>query len=363
MGLEKLKESSHFIPRVLFILLKLIVTVLTLLFSVTVFPILLLSAYIYRKFIDFLAHLLHGKELGKIVTLVTSTFAADGIYDRTRANLLLLLTVEGNMDIHRFRELFTKNVLNAKRSSDGELKYPELQQYIVNWGGYRFWKDCPDFNLEEHVRLYNDTGASCTDKDILELRESLANANWKRGKPLWEFILVQNCYPKSAASNSGPHTTVFIRWHHSAGDGYSWLHLIIDGLCQRPKFKNALPSVPRRSLASRLLFWVSFPFKCAWALAEFQLLQHFHFDWRVPVANSKVDFLHVVTEPIPLETIKEIKNHFGVSFASVLHAVLTGVNRKMLQRKGFRVPKELPCWMVLPLPGHSLKLRNILYSN
>jgi hypothetical protein len=358
MGLEKLKESPHFIPRSLFYLIKLIVAVLLFLIIHTIVPFLLLLCFFYRKFIDFLAHLVHGEELKKIVTLVSSYFATDDLYDRPKANILILLTVEGNVGISTFREIFFKNVLNA-RSSDGELKYPELKQCIVNWGGYSFWKECPDFNLENHIRTYNATRPSHTDKDIQHLRESLVNAKWERNKPLWEVILVQNHYPKGA-SNPGPHTTIFVRHHHTVGDGYSWLNLIIQYLCQKPTFKNALPSVPRRSLASRLLFWVSFPFKCAWAVAEFQLLHHFHFDWRGLATKCQFDFLHVVTEPIPLDTIKEIKNHFGVSFASVLHAVLTGVHRRMLQRKEFRVPKEIPCWMTLPVIEHSLKLRNMM---
>jgi hypothetical protein len=358
MGLEKLKESPHFIPRLLFYLIKLIVAVLLFLIIHTIVPVLLLFGFIYRKFIDFSAHLIHGEELRKILTLMTSVFAMDDLYDRPMANMLVLLTVEENVEIDRFREIFFKNVLNA-RSSDGELKYPELKQCIVNWGGYSFWKECPDFNVDKHIRIYNATRPSHTDKDIQHLRESLVNAKWERNKPLWEVILVQNHYPKGA-SNPGPPTTIFVRYHHTVGDGYSWLNLIIQYLCQKPTFKNALPSVPRRSLASRLLFWVSFPFKCAWALAEFQLLNHFRFDWRGLDAGIKRDYFHTVTEPIPLESIKEIKNHFGVTFASVLHAVLTGVHRKMLQRKGFLVPKEIPCWMTLPLPGHSLKLRNIM---
>jgi hypothetical protein len=362
MGLEILQESPSLILRSIFNIIRLTFTMLLLLSL----PIVLIHVIInvtIRKSVDILAHIVHGKDLKKLVTLVSSLLAADDIHEKPKANLLTMLTVEGNFEIARLREIFIKNVLNAKQAgscSDGELKYPELQQFIVNWGGYYFWKDCPDFKLEEHVRLYDEDsagGINHQDEDIILLRDKALNQKWERNKPTWELVLVHNCYPQFA-SNPGPHTTIFVRWHHSAGDGYSWLHLIIDSLCERPKFKNALPSREPRSLASSLLYWASFVFRGTWAFAEFAMFFLHSFDWRVTADQRQTESLHVVTKPISVESIREIKTHFGVSFASVLHTILSGVHWRMLERKGFRVPKQLPCWMTLPLPGHSLKLRN-----
>jgi hypothetical protein len=59
----------------------------------------------------------------------------------------------------------------------------------------------------------------------------------------------------------------------------------------------------------------------------------YHFDWRVTADQRKTDFVHTVSDSIPLTTIKDIKNHFGVSFSSVLHAIVAGVHRQMLQNR------------------------------
>jgi hypothetical protein len=87
---------------------------------------------------------------------------------------------------------------------------------------------------------------------------------------------------------------------------------------------------------------------------------YYHFAWKVIRRNdgAKDHFNHALSLPIPLESIKAIKNHFGVSFAGVLQSVMAGIHQKMLIQKGFKVPKTLPCWMTVSLPGHSLKLRN-----
>jgi hypothetical protein len=363
MGLEKLKESPQFHSRFLFFVIKLMATILVFLVNTTVLPVLLLLAFSYRKCLDFLAHLVHGKELGKIVTPMSSLFATDDIYDHPKANVLVLLTLEGTLEMNRFREIFTNNVLNA-RDSDGRWKYPELKQCIQRWGGYYFWKDCPDFNLEEHVRLYkNESGSSVTDFDIKSLQERFVRQKWKRNQPLWEAHLVHNYEYKPnwvSNSNSGPHTMIIMRYHHTTGDGYSWLHLITASFCQKPNFKNALPTLPSRSLASRLLFWALLPLRGAWALVEMMMLHFYHFDWAVKGDPAKTEYFYAMSDQIPVKSVKEIKNHFRVSFASVLHSILAGVHRQMLQRKGFRLPKELPCWVTLPLPGHPLKMRNHL---
>jgi hypothetical protein len=114
-----------------------------------------------------------------------------------------------------------ENVILAKDRGNDELKYPELKQTIVSWGGYFFWKDCPDFDYNKHVRLYNigeSETSSYTDTELHSIRQTLLNQPWIRNMPLWEIIFIQNCYPSHLAPSS-PHTTIVFRFHHVLADG------------------------------------------------------------------------------------------------------------------------------------------------
>jgi hypothetical protein len=356
MGLERLEENPPCIPKLLFNFLKLTVAFVILIIISIILPLALLVSFSIRKAVYLLAY---WNEPGiKMITCMGTLFAAEDLHNRPKANVVAVLTVEGDIQLERYKEIANCHILNATDSC-GELIYPELKQCIVRWGGYYFWKDCLDFNLENHVKLYNnESGESFTHRDINRITETLVNAKWTKDKPLWEVTLVQNFYSSNSESG-GPYTAVLARWHHATGDGYAWLNLIVNKLCQTPTFKNAMPTWPRRSLGYNLIYWTSFPLRGAWALSELVLFGLcYHFDWRVPADQKKTHFIHALNEPIQLESIKEIKNHFGVSFASTLHAVLAGAHRQMLIRKGFCMPKVLPCCIALPLPGHSLKLRN-----
>jgi hypothetical protein len=294
--------------------------------------------------VSYTAHILNGDaDFGKIITTASSLLAGDDLHGHPKANLLIVATIKGNIEVAKFWELFNRTVLDAKDSS-GALIYPELKQCIRRWGGYFVWKDCTIFKLEEQIRLYDDGSSgnmrSYTESDIQHLHGILSSQKWEEIKPLWEFVVVQNCFPNSA-TNFGPHTT-------------------INRFCQRVKFTNALRSYPRRNVASIILQWASFPFRGAWAISECILCSFRHNDWIVIAADQfetdNTNILHAVSQPLAIQSIKSIKNHFNVSFASVLNSVLTGVHRRMLNRKGFQVPKEVSFWITLPLRGHSLKL-------
>jgi hypothetical protein len=355
MRLEKLEQSSYFALRATYLALRLSVAFILLTIVPLFLPILLLVSLSIRKLVCVLAHIVNGAELREMVTGTSSLLAGDDLHGHPKANLLHVATLVGNIDVNKLRMVFTKNVIEATDDA-GKLMYPELKQCITTWGGYFFWKECPHFSLEEHILLY-DEGSGSTDGEIEHLRQNLSRQKWEINKPLWEIVLVQNCFPQFATERES-HTTMFVRWHHVAGDGYAWLHLLFDRLCQRPKFRNALPTSLRRTLVSTILHWASIPFRGCWTISEYILFSFHHFDWRVTADQEDTTFLHVVSKPIAVESIKAIKNHLQVSFATVLTSALAGVHRRMLISKDIPLPESIPCWMTLPLPGHSLKLVN-----
>lgn len=75
----------------------------------------------------------------------------------------------------------------------------------------------------------------------------------------------------------------------------------------------------------------------------------------------------------PLDRVKRIKNHFGISFTSVIFAAYAGVLRdKMITDKigtrsgddeDYSLPDYAICFSVLPVLSHSSQLRNEMYSS
>jgi hypothetical protein len=172
MGLlERLEESPNFIPKLLLNFRRLTVALVILLIVPITLPFVLIVSFSIRKPESLLAY---WNEPGiKMITCMGTLFAGDDLHNRPKAKVVAVLTVEGNLQLERYKGIAKSNTLNA-RDTRRKLIYPELKQCVVRWGGYYFWKDYLAFNLENHVKLYNDeSGESFTHTDISRITETL----------------------------------------------------------------------------------------------------------------------------------------------------------------------------------------------
>jgi hypothetical protein len=336
-----------------------------------------------------LARRLHSShDLGKMLSFTSSFFAADNLYKQPRANIVTICTVEGTLDLAHFRNLWRTNVMEATIPSDranegttikvvdeeaGQKLYPELTQYIYNWGGYTFWKEDLNFNLNEHINTLHlnysnthdgDSESDIKDEDLLlsELREELLNRPWVRNKPLWEIFLIPGA--------SGKQTFLLIRCHHCLADGYAILNLFISSLCKNSEFDNPMRTKRRERPGLMEMFtWVLFlPFRGAYALAEHACMALTYSIFRTKLIRSSSNnkqplFLLKTIHPISVKVIKRIKTQYGVSFASVLHSLETAIVQELLRLKDEvddDFPQSVSSVCVFPLKGHPLSLTNHL---
>jgi len=157
-------------------------------------------------------------DLGKMVTLSTTPMAIDSLYTKPKTSIVVGLILEGTLDLTRIRNIVSKNILGA-RFPNGEMKYPELKQYLTSWLGYYFWKDEKHFDLEKHVRMESQNPSTTySEQDIKNIYQTLVRNPWNRKRSLWELILMPNSYPKGLDATTS-HTILFLRVHHSIGDG------------------------------------------------------------------------------------------------------------------------------------------------
>jgi hypothetical protein len=352
----------------------------------------LIINYVIPGTVYLLARRFHSSDdLGKMLSFTSSFFAADNLYKQPRANIVTICTVEGTLDLAHFRNLWCTNVMEATipsdRANEGTtikveeeeatptLLYPELTQYIYNWGGYTFWKEDLNFNLNEHINTLHlnyskyskphdgDSESDIKDEDLLlsELREELLNRPWVRNKPLWEIFLIPVA--------SGKQTFLVIRCHHCLADGYAILNLFISKLCKNSEFDNPMRTKRRERPGLLEMFtWVLFlPFRGGYALAEHAVMALTYSIFRTKLisrssSNNKQPLFHLKTiHPISVKVIKQIKTAYGVSFASVLHSLETAIVQELLRLKDeVDFPQSVSSVCVFPLKGHPLTLTNHL---
>jgi len=173
-------------------------------FILIFFPLLILLTLpfvIYRTFVKYCAKVFR-KDLSDMLSPRSNTFAADRITKCPKHNIVFSIILEGDLDLKRIQSDFTTQVINNKQKDhNGKYRYQKLFQYLVNWGGYFFWKDDKDFDLSNHIKSFPDN-IEHTEKDLIALNQTYLGRKWPNKRPLWEFVLMPN-YTPSYSTSSG----------------------------------------------------------------------------------------------------------------------------------------------------------------
>jgi hypothetical protein len=175
------------------VLLEFLFQVLLTLALILVSPIILilcLPIFMCRLVVKFSAPLLRP-DLGKMLQTRGQLFAVDETFSEPKCNIVLWMVVEGDVDMKEGKAKLLESVLEKKMSDGQEMRYPELKQYLVKWGGYFFWKEDKEFKLERHINVM-DTGKDVGEEEVTSIAEALLQKKWEEGHPLWEGVVVKN---------------------------------------------------------------------------------------------------------------------------------------------------------------------------
>ncbi|CAG7673003.1 unnamed protein product, partial [Allacma fusca] len=93
------------------------------------------------------------------------------------------MVVDGPLSTDRCREIAQQKILNL-RNDRGQQVYKRLGQGWVNFWGYACWKTHSNFEMSNHVKDYNYSGAlklpvPCTEKDYERVLAKLLEEPWK----------------------------------------------------------------------------------------------------------------------------------------------------------------------------------------
>lgn len=172
---------------------KTVLLLVTFLFTLCMIPfsfLFILPCLAYRELLSCYAKWWRPS-LGKLLCARSSLAAIDDIYTAPKCTLLGVAVVKGDIDVSILKKDVMRRIVQAT-DTNGQLMYPELQQYYSYWGGYLFWKWVKDFKIENHVSVFEKSEREAmSEMDLIKLRTELINKPYKRGTSPWEFVVVR----------------------------------------------------------------------------------------------------------------------------------------------------------------------------
>lgn len=356
---------TYFIAGLLFFILALLIAILS------------IPVFIYRYVITKIVAPFFKPEIGKAVTVNGNMIASEFLKLRQgpgippRCSTVVNIICDGIVQYDELLKVINTRWIRAS-TENGQLRYPEFQQYIDYWMGYMFFKKDKNFFLEDHVYLHelDEQGTEEGAENFLRhLIEELVNKPFPLKKSPWEVHLINNYKNSELDCEVGKPVSVFvIRIHHGLGDGFALMHMIVEvlfGNCLKnshvPKIRP--PKVSAKKSITRALCKVTdvilFPVKLLYD-AGYLVSVGFRkrTPWHIPDRKKSWRQIYGRSKLIPIEKIKVIKNRFGVTFTSVLVACMSGASAKMMARSMKKVPSELPYPIAIPIGASKDKWRN-----
>lgn len=281
----------------------------------------------------------------------------DKISKKCECMITILLTLTGEGDIDSVREVFRREVIQAK-DKHGRQCYLKLTYFFESWLGFTFWKR-EKFLLENHVRMldltefehWNNNNDFVTEEQLMKVMGSLATKPFPYGMSPWEFLVVKRykrtppklhhdvtptvpIVPVEIGPDKDVECAVVLRVHHAIGDGYSLMKLIIANLCGAPS--SVVPKAPIRRISPLTEF---FNYVAIMILTPYyHFLQFFlHIDrtiWHLPSTRLTKDWNFAITEKMSFQDIKTISKDAGVCVTATLLAGLGGGIHNYLKAKG-----------------------------
>eukprot|EP00403_Amphidinium_massartii_P029872 CAMPEP_0178389720 /NCGR_PEP_ID=MMETSP0689_2-20121128/10272_1 /TAXON_ID=160604 /ORGANISM="Amphidinium massartii, Strain CS-259" /LENGTH=495 /DNA_ID=CAMNT_0020010199 /DNA_START=30 /DNA_END=1515 /DNA_ORIENTATION=- len=232
--------------------------------------------------------------------------------DDNLCNIVAVLNLEGpELHIEAFRALVNETLLvpkpgEASESSDAALtrRWPKLTQRPVRLCGIWHWEDVgSSFRLEQHVK---EERCGADEASIAEVLARLQSQPMCQKRPLWDFRL---------ARPPGGGNIVFVRFHHSIGDGVALVNMFLEAtgnsIAAQP------PKVGHRGLG-KLLSWLLVLLLTPLE-ALIQICERGDGSGIQPRA-LRGKKRAAVSPPVPLARLKSVAQHEGCSVTAVSSA-------------------------------------------
>ncbi|CAL8116154.1 unnamed protein product [Orchesella dallaii] len=292
----------------------------------------------------------------------TDVVLSEDVTKKHTGSAMVTMTLKGIISASELRILFMKNVIERRLPENGnQLQFPELKQYQVNHLGFLFYKNDPDFKIENYIHpdinQEDDADFRCYNTII----ETVSYRPYPPKRSAWEMFVLPNFKDPTILSsyvNSEPVTLVILRMHHSQIDGFSCLSMLITGLGQKASYVTPKPGTLQNTEVFR---WYNAIPKVVEGFVNLQLryLHNIKFKQfaatRNPNAVGKVH--HRICPPVPKEAVKKIAQKYCVRLPAVLMALVAHNLAKVLGQSEI-MPESAYASYGIPMPNHPGKLTN-----
>ncbi|CAL8128550.1 unnamed protein product [Orchesella dallaii] len=332
----------------------------------TIFIVISIPIYIFRYIVAFSAKWLRP-DLSEILDPVSSLWVNDLYTGKPpRCSIIVPMTFQGQWTPEKFKQIILDKWINAVDRKTGDLVYEKLCQYPERWLGFTFWKHSRNkFNIENHAYYHESKGNLVTSEKLNELIEKLLNAPYPPKRSLWELHYVANYKntqdKEMRYSSQKPMFALILKFHHSLGDGYSFMCAVTEGLCGHSleSLKVPRPRPPEITLKEEILKNINLLFRLLLDLPYEMGRMFEECPWKIEDENKAWWQLYGRSNLIPVKDIKYIKNAFGVSFASVIVSAMSfGIHKDLEKRNNLKRRPVMSSWSALPVPRRSKKLSN-----
>ena len=182
----------------------------------------LFPIYIFRLFVILLSKIFRP-ELSRMISGFSACAASDGIYTKPNYTVLTFFFESRRVDVDKHRELMMKHLVTRKRPN-GELHYPEMSQYVSYWLGFPFWRNDPDFDISNHVMIYEGSqdhinwGRKFDENDMMKISNDLLTKPYPKNKSPWEMLIIPNARSQGTKEgDSSEQTVIVFKFHHTLG--------------------------------------------------------------------------------------------------------------------------------------------------
>ncbi|CAL8131299.1 unnamed protein product [Orchesella dallaii] len=288
----------------------------------------------------------------------TDVLLAEDVTKEHKGSAVILLTLKGIISAKELRVLLTKNVIEHRHPKNPkQLQFPELKQYQTKHLGFIFYRNDPDFKIENYI--HPDVSQQ-RDPDFRSYETILETVSYRPYPPkrsAWEMFVLPNYKdPKLRYDDDDkePKTLVVLRIHHTQIDGYSLLSVLITGLGRKASYVTPKP----KTLRNTEVLNVSNPLpKFIEGFVNLQkgYLHNMSFKrWLVssnrnPQSVGKVH--HRMCPPISKDLVKKIAQRYDVRIPAVLMAIVTQNLERVMSKSG-NLPSHAFASYGIPMPNH-----------
>ncbi|CAL8125044.1 unnamed protein product [Orchesella dallaii] len=317
-----------------------------------------LPFYIFRTILSFLVKW-WDPQVSRVLTGLSASLLRDFESHQVKplSTIVVCLKGRGELTFPEFREQFNKQIILRRDPLNKQaLQFPELQQYYKNCMGYMFLKWDQNFNIADHIHLYENGKNNVIRRDeIMKIWQELMVKPFQKNKSPWEAILLQNA--ELDDGNGVCDKVIFLRIHHGIADGFS--------------VQKLLTSLDDEFIPSTNIIPANYS-KFQKVLINFRTAVFGPYDLLNKMVNCKEDYhsLHLQAKDLAkeyfvlessfmqVENIKKAKREYGVAFTTILISIVCGGIRRYLDKTEKPFPNPHLLGIPFAIQGHSNKLEN-----